>query len=237
MISQRPAPIPQAQTISSEAVAQAPSNQGVASVNTLEQAAGTAPATARNYASASKKPFSPLSAPTTAAPAATVGGPVSAQHVEPESISSVNGKAAIPPGTPTVGAPIVANGSNSANFASSLGDHTRKPSVTISAAGASGYLPNGGPVGGKPSGGNGIQFGSINASASPAIAHSTPQLNQPGSSLSINSQSNPRITSPSVSPSPIPQPPASGGRPPSSLQSQGNPLSFGSIGGDEANVS
>ena len=228
MISQRPTQIPTAQTIPSEAVAQAPSIQGLTTDAPLDQAAGTAPVTARNYANATKKTFSPPSAPSESLPPVIVGGPVSSQNAEPESLMSVNGKA--------VSAPIVANGNNGGNFSSASGDHARKPSVTINATGASGYLPNGGLVGGKASGGNGIKFGFQEAGESPAIAHSTLNLSQPGNSLAVTSPSNPRITSPSVSPSPIPQPPASGGRPPSSLQNQGNPLNFGSLG-DEANVS
>lgn len=116
------------------------------------------------------------------------------------------------------------------NSTSAMGDHTRQPSVTISAAGASGYMPNGAPVA-KPAGGNRPQFGAFNPDGSPAMAHATPQLSQTNS-LAVN----PRITSPTSSPSPIPQPPASGGRPPSTFQGQGNPLHFGSINGDDANV-
>lgn len=108
-------------------------------------------------------------------------------------------------------------------------EHSKKPSVTISAAGASGYIPNGGPV---SAGANRphISFGQMNAGGPPASA--TIPLSQSSMSLSTPA-SNPRITSPATSPSPIPQPASSGGRPPSALPVQGNALSFGSLtGGD-----
>lgn len=76
----------------------------------------------------------------------------------------------------------------------------------------------------------GIQFGSI--TGSPAASHSTPQVAQPSASAPIPIPSNPRVTSPAQSPSPIPQPSASGGRPPSGLSQQGNGVTFGSLGGD-----
>lgn len=117
--------------------------------------------------------------------------------------------------------------------------HGRKPSVVISASGASGQLSNGGPVGQNNARPN-INFGSmLNNQASPAIANSTPQ-GQHGSGLQPqNGVNNPRITSPAHSPSPIPQPPTSGGKPPAGLQGQGNGLVFGSSGMDngDANVS
>ena len=115
------------------------------------------------------------------------------------------------------------------------GDHSRKSSVTISAAGASGYMPNGGPVG-KSTGSNGLRFGAFNPDGTPAMADATPQMSQPSNSLAVNAP-NPRITSPMSSPSPIPQPPASGGRPPSAFQGQGNNVNFGSINGEDPNVS
>ena len=94
---------------------------------------------------------------------------------------------------------------------------------------------------GKTPQGNGIppvQFGSINsmnAGASPSISNSMPQISPNPSSLAVSSTSDPRVTVPTKSPSPIPQPLASsGGRPPSSFHNQGNGLSFGSIGDDAA---
>ena len=106
--------------------------------------------------------------------------------------------------------PAVVNGSSN--------DHSRKSSVTI----------NGGPVGGQKTGG--IQFGSI--TDSPAASHSTPQIVQSSSApIAIPGGNNTaRVPSPAQSPSPIPQPVASGGRPPS--VSQGNGMTFGSLGGD-----
>ncbi|KAI9683090.1 MAG: hypothetical protein M1829_005881 [Trizodia sp. TS-e1964] len=125
-------------------------------------------------------------------------------------------------------APTIVNTNNAAvNGSSAPADHGRKPSVTISAAGASGYIPNGGPVV-PPSRPNSLQFGSINlAGSSP---ENLPQSAQPAASLPVAALANPRLTSPQNSPSPIPQPAASGGRPPSGLQAQGSSLSFGSLG-------
>jgi hypothetical protein len=60
--------------------------------------------------------------------------------------------------------------------------------------------------------------------------------NQSPSMLGVAPSMNPRISSPQTSPSPIPQPAASGGRPPSSLQGQGNGPIFGSLGGDSNDV-
>ncbi|GAB7350634.1 hypothetical protein MBLNU459_g1197t1 [Dothideomycetes sp. NU459] len=122
------------------------------------------------------------------------------------------------------------NGKTSGNMQN--GDHGRKPSVIISASGTTGQIPNGGPVGqsSRPN----ISFGSMNGpQGSPAIASSVPhQVATP--SLTPG---NPRITSPAHSPSPIPQPAASGGKPPSTLPGQSNGLSFGSMGAENGDGS
>jgi translation initiation factor 4G len=109
------------------------------------------------------------------------------------------------------------------------GDHSRKPSVTISSAGTTGYIPNGGPAGGVPSRTNNIQFGALNQ-GSPAMGGPAMLAGQPQLGLGVAQPGNPRITSPSTSPSPIPQPASSGGRPPSTYQTQGNAPNFGSFG-------
>ena len=192
-----------------------------------------APAIARSYANATRKQFSSPSVSANSTLPVALGGSGPGHHGKSDTMSSVNGKGGIPPAVPALGTPTIVNGNNAVNIPSGQGDHGRKPSVTISAAGASGYMPNGSPVVGKP-GGNNIQFGSMDAGPSPVIKYSTLQQNQ---SLSVSNQMNPRITSPQTSPSPIPQPPASGGKPPSSLHGQGNGLSFGSLGGEEAPVS
>ncbi|KAI9704529.1 MAG: hypothetical protein M1820_005603 [Bogoriella megaspora] len=218
-----------------------PINQAATTANPASSSAGGAtspladgPAqapTARSYANATKKTSSPpLIASSTPNPPVAVGGTGQIQHGYANSISPVNGKPAFEPAVPAVSRPpsIVSSGNivNGAHEKFQPSDHGRKPSVTISAAGTSGQLPNGGPVGqananSRPP----IAFGSMNPQSSPAPAHSTPFHHQNanlGTPLS-----NPRITSPAHSPSPIPQPPASGGRPPSGLQGQGNGLSFG----------
>jgi translation initiation factor 4G len=73
-----------------------------------------------------------------------------------------------------------------------------------------------------------IQFGSV--ADSPSMSHSTPQIAQSTPTAPVAIPSNPRVTSPAQSPSPIPQPAASGGRPPSGIQGG---MTFGSLPGDE----
>ena len=228
---------PQAPSSTSQ-VAPAHSPSAPASGRAPPQAAGTASATAKtSYASATKKTFSPPST-SAASNQSAPGVQISAQHGKPDTSSPVNGRVAIPPAVPTVGASAIVNGNTPTSSNSGVGDHNRKPSVTISAAGASGYIPNGGPVAGKPIGGSSIQFGSHPAEASSAAPTAKPQPNQSTNSLSVNTPSNPRVTSPQTSPSPIPQPPASGGgRPPSSLHGNSSSPSFGNFGGAEATVS
>ena len=229
---------PQAPSNASQ-VAPAHSPSASASGRAPPQTAGTAPATAKtSYASATKKAFPPSSASGTPAPSAPAAQ-IPAQNGKPEASSPVNGRVAIPPAVPTVGgASAIVNGNTPTSSNSGVGDHSRKPSVTISAAGASGYIPNGGPVAGKPIGSSNIQFGSHPADALAAAQNPAPQVNQSVNSLAVNTPSNPRVTSPQTSPSPIPQPPASGGgRPPSSLHANSPSLNFGSFGGAEANVS
>ncbi|KZF22759.1 hypothetical protein L228DRAFT_238670 [Xylona heveae TC161] len=195
---------------------------------TTPQAAAPASATARSYASATKKPFSPPVAPgsTGPSPAVAVGASVQSQDGKMNSTSPVNGKNAIPPAVPAVATPAIVNGT------SPQGDHSRKSSVTISAAGTSGFIPNGAPSGGPPSRTNSIQFGSMNAATSPVSSHSVPHGTQGSNAQPVSTPQNPRVTSPATSPSPIPQPTSSGGRPPSGLQGQTNGLSFGSMGGE-----
>lgn len=168
-------------------------------------------------AGASKKSSStPLVATGTNAPLVATG---SSQHAKSNSVSPVNGQPIpIMPAVPIVStAPAVAHGTSTLNGSSD--SHSRKPSVTMSAAGPNSYSTNGGA--------SKIQFG---FQPSPAVSHSTPQ----GASAPIpipGTGGNARIPSPQHSPSPIPQPSASGGRPPSSAQ-PGNTVTFGSFGGN-----
>jgi translation initiation factor 4G len=129
--------------------------------------------------------------------------------------------------SPVNGANTIAHGGSQPNGTPAGADHGRKPSVVINASGASGTIPNGGPVsanGGRPH----INFGAMNAS--PLPQHAAPNPAQ-ASSLPAP-PSNPRVISPAHSPSPIPQPQASGGRPPSGLQNQTNGMTFGQLGGE-----
>ncbi|KAB2569931.1 MIF4G-like type 3 [Lasiodiplodia theobromae] len=195
-------------TTNAAQTANAASNQSTGT--TSPSVAGAAQPAAKSYASAATKKSASPPAIASSTPQVAVG---SAQHGK---TGSVNGKSQIQPAVPAVGPAPIANGAPA---------HGRKPSsMTISAAGTSGPMANG--SNNRPN----ISFGSMNAGGSPAIANSVPQAPQ-------NSTPNPRITSPATSPSPIPQPPASGGRPPASLQGQGNSLSFGSMGGENGGQS
>ncbi|RDA87486.1 hypothetical protein CP532_1632 [Ophiocordyceps camponoti-leonardi (nom. inval.)] len=183
-------------------------------------ATNTSATTAASYASAAGAPKKPAQAPVVAtssqlpAAAGGVSAPF-AQNAKAASPSPVNGK------TAASAAAAVSHGSSAANGSTS--DHTRKSSVTMAASGPNSYAANGGPVGGSKSG---IQFGYD----SPAMAHSTPHV---GTSAPISIPGgNPRVTSPAHSPSPIPQPSASGGRPPSGLQQPQGQMTFGSLSSD-----
>ncbi|KAK0099998.1 hypothetical protein ONS96_007941 [Cadophora gregata f. sp. sojae] len=172
-----------------------------------------------SYASTAKKAVSSppnATSSSTPSPAVAVGGSGPVQHGKSSSISPMNGKPAIAPAVPAVSAPAIAHSSSATNGSST--DHSRKSSVTIGANGM-----NGGPVGGMK-----IQFGSV-PEASPKVAHGTPEGSHNTSSAPI-AIPNPRVTDPSHSPSPIPAPSASGGKPPSGLAQGSNaPMTFGSF--------
>lgn len=155
----------------------------------------------------------------------STGASLPVQHGKINSVSPVNGKSSMSSTSPTVGAH--SGSANSTTNGVSRNDHGRKASVVISASGASGQIPNGGPVGQntRPK----ITFGAVNdTQSSPSIVNSVPYASQTAN-LPTPRQ-DPRIISPAHSPSPIPQPQASGGKPPANLQAQGNGVTFGSIG-------
>ncbi|KAE8385089.1 hypothetical protein BDV23DRAFT_25296 [Aspergillus alliaceus] len=199
---------------------QSTSNQA-ASSHTTPTPSASQPAS-KSYASATKK-----SATDSSAAPVTVGG--SSQHGKSTSVSPVSGKPMQQSQTPGV---TIVNGAPAP--ASSQGDHSRKPSVTITSAGTSGYIPNGGPNS-RP---NSLQFGfAANQPTSPHMGNPAALANQPQPGLGVNPSVNPRVTSPQTSPSPIPQPASSGGRPPpSSYQAQGNVPNFGSFGDAGDNI-
>ena len=172
----------------------------------------------RSYASATKTASTSSFTP--------AGASAPSSNAKPSTESPVNGANAMAQGGPQA-ASAAANGNPSNST-----EHGRKPSVIISASGASGSIPNGGPVSanGRPP----INFGSMNAQGSPLPPASVPYQSQ--ASLPAPPR-DPRVTSPAHSPSPIPQPPASGGRPPSSFQNSSNGMTFGSMGGDGEQVS
>ncbi|ODA78451.1 hypothetical protein RJ55_05832 [Drechmeria coniospora] len=185
-------------------------------------ATNTSATTATSYASAAGAPKKPtVQAPLVAAsnqPPALVGATSerSAQNAKAALPSPVNGKIADNSATPAV-----ARGTSVAN--GSVSGHPRKSSLTMAATGPNSYVANGGSISGAKSG---IQFGFD----SPAMVHSTPQTG--GSAPIPIPGGNPRVTSPEHSPSPIPQPSASGGRPPSGLQQPSGQMTFGSLSSD-----
>ncbi|OJD20829.1 hypothetical protein ACJ73_07835 [Blastomyces percursus] len=130
------------------------------------------------------------------------------------------------PVAPVAGGLTIVNGNTAPN--TSL--HDRKSSVTINPS----LIPNGNPAGASGRA-NSLRFGSLDSQGAPAD-NPAALPHQPQSTLGANASINPRTTSPQTSPSPIPQPIASGGRPPSSLQGQGNNFNFGSFGGDPGDM-
>ncbi|OQV05622.1 hypothetical protein CLAIMM_10331 isoform 4 [Cladophialophora immunda] len=172
-----------------------------------------------SFPSASKPPSTPNASEPTNMSAAVGGAPPAHGHSD-----SVNGRNPTIPAIPSV------------NGSVSLPDHTRKPSMTVTPAGATGFAANGGGPGGTQNKTGNIQFGSLgvaNPAGSPAMGTPPSLAHQNSANLSV-SQLNPRATSPSNSPSPIPQPASvSGGRPPTGFQGQGNGYTFGTLSGDQ----
>ncbi|CAG8924712.1 unnamed protein product [Penicillium salamii] len=193
-----------------------PQGQSTATPASTQPASSQPTQAATSYANATKK-----SATDSTAASATVSG--SAHNGQQSSGSSVNGKPM--QNQPAASGVTIVNGAPTAPAA---GDHSRKPSVTITSSGTSGYIPNGGAPASRP---NSLQFGFANQQSSPNMgAPAVPASNQAQSGLGAPS-TNPRVTSPQTSPSPIPQPASSGGRPPpSTYQAQGNVPNFGSFG-------
>ncbi|KAK2604816.1 hypothetical protein N8I77_007716 [Diaporthe amygdali] len=172
--------------------------------NTTPAPNTTAASTAPSYASAAGAAKKPASTPLVvgaANPSAVAGSSATApQNVPSPSASNVNGRPSVTPAVPAV--PTVAA---TPNVNGGPGDHARNGSVTIPPNGPTSYLANGGAVSNKPPG---LQFGY--AEASPAMPHSTPQLN---ATAPVNIPGAGRNPSPIPSPSPIPQNITSGGRP------------------------
>lgn len=171
-----------------------------------------------SYASATKKAVSSPSVATgsSTTPAVAVGNANPAQQSKATPVAPANGRPQVTPAVPVVSTPVV-NGNSQ--------DHNRKASVTMNGS----FVANGSSSAPKAP----IQFGSL--AESPAVTHSTPAVAQ-SNSAPIAIPSNPRVTSPAQSPSPIPQPAASGGgKPPSTVQSGG--MTFGSHPGGDGDVS
>ena len=153
------------------------------------------------------------------------GPPAIVGHAKSNTVTPVNGSPS-PPSAPS-GAPLVVNSNGPQAI-----DHSRKPS-SVTIQGNSAYL-NGGAAG--PSTRPQMQFGAMTAGASPAVTNSVPNVPHNSNLTTPMANSNPART-----PSPIPQPTISGGRPPSGPQVQSSPMNFGSFAGNDngadANVS
>ncbi|CAJ2507073.1 Uu.00g082590.m01.CDS01 [Anthostomella pinea] len=214
----------------SSIAASVPFGESVFAQQSNSTAAPAAPSYASAAGAAKKQSSTPVVATGSNAPVVATGSSApTPQHAKSSSISPMNGRPnimpAVPSGAPS--APAVAHGTSAVN---GHNEHNRKSSVTMSANGPNSFSANGGSVNtAKP--GN-LQFG---FNDSPAASHSTPQLGS--APVPIPTGSNPRVTSPQNSPSPIPQPSASGGRPPSSAAQQGGSMTFGSFGGGDVEVS
>ena len=197
--------------------AEQPTDASSAVSGTISPLSGAVPAQlpVRSYANASK-----TATQTTPTPA---GASAPTQNAKSATESPVNGANAMAQGG-SQAASAVPNGTPS------HAEHGKKPSVVINASGASGYTPNGGPVSanGRPP----ISFGSMNSQGSPLPPASVPNQSQNLNNLPAP-RTDPRVISPAHSPSPIPQPPASGGRPPSGLNQGNGGMTFGSMGDSE----
>ncbi|KAI1945317.1 hypothetical protein LOZ12_003917 [Ophidiomyces ophidiicola] len=175
----------------------------------------------RSYASATKKSFSQAATSDSASAPSDLSAAQGTQHGQSPSTSQVNGKPTMQSTSiPGAGGPTIVNGNTASN------DHARKPSVTISAAGASGFISNGGPISARQ---NTIRFGAVDSQSSPAMGAAVLANQQ---SLGIAPMNN-RITSPDSSPSPIPQTLSGGRQPPSHFQGPGNMVNFGNFSGDQ----
>ncbi|KAI1274812.1 hypothetical protein F5Y07DRAFT_401094 [Xylaria sp. FL0933] len=184
----------------------------------------TAAPAATSYASAAgavKKPSStPVVATGSNQPVVAAGSSApTPNHAKSSSVSPMNGRPSIMPAVPV---PTVAHGTSTLNGQS---DHNRKSSVTISTNGPNNYPTNGASTGGKP----GIQFGYQD---SPAVSHSTPQ--PPTAPVPIPTSRT--VMEPRSSPSPIPPPSISGGRPSSGAALSNANVAFGSFDNDQSHM-
>ncbi|KAI1306316.1 hypothetical protein F5Y03DRAFT_394558 [Xylaria venustula] len=185
----------------------------------------TAAPAATSYASAAGAVKKPSSAPVVATgsnqPIVAAGSSaLTSNHAKSSSVSPLNGRPNIMPVTPAT--PAVAHGTSTVNGQS---EHNRKSSVTISTTGPNNYPTNGASTSAKP----GIQFG---YQESPAASHSTPQ--PPSAPVPI--PTNRTVMEPRTSPSPIPQPSISGGRPSSGAPPSSANVNFGSLGNDQSHM-
>lgn len=198
------------------------------SPSALQGAFSTASAVRRSsYAAATRSSTAP-NASGSPNMATAIEGSMPSQHSTGDGIAPVNGNLSTIAAIPAPEGSAGMNGNNTSSGGIST-DHIRKPSFTITPSGMNGALSTG-----QPNKANNIQFGSYNTGGSPASGPSPALTNSSPANLGVAGPVNPRVVSPQASPSPVPRPAISGGRPPSSLQTQGNGLIFGQSG-PEAN--
>src|SRR5689334_10998157 len=170
--------IPQTQT--STVVSQSAAHTQTSSVGTNLPSFGRS-----TYAAATRKISTPNAFESSNMSTAVGGAPPSHSHSD----SVINRNPTVP-AVPSIG-PTIVNGNNP--FPPN--DHSRKPSMTVTPAGVTGFTTNGGAGGHAPNKTAGIRFGSVNEGGSPAPGTPPSLSNQPSSTLGVAAL-NPRIASP-----------------------------------------
>ena len=211
----------------------APNNTAAAQKTTRNQvplaqgSTNIAPTAGRSsYAAATGHSLSP-NAFTVNNMATAMEGPAPSRTTHEEAMKPVNGNVPIISATrlPQHETSGAVNGSNSrpTNVATS---NELNPSIA-----ASNMHPNGGVLpAGPPNKAINFQFGEITSGSSPASGPSPALAAVSPANLSVAGTGLPRPISPQTSPSPVPRPVVSGGRPPSSLSNHTNPFVFGQSG-------
>ena len=151
--------------------------------------------------------------------ATAIEGTMSSQHGSRDALGSVNGAiTSLDPSSATnTGGPLPTGPAS---------DQLHKPTFTVTPSNI-----NGGPSGPPHMKANSLQFGDYPAGGARDVG-SSPNLAPTG-------PGNARAMTPQQSPSPVPQPGVSGGRPPAGFNPQTNAPNFGQLGheGLDANVS
>jgi len=221
---------PSQTSISPASTSNTPAHTASPSTSGQSSAAATAGSrpTPVSYAQATKKSSytPPIVSSTTGSPSPVVSG-AQGTNARTSNASPVNGKTqvapAVPTATPAMSGNVIVNGTSG-----SSNGHGRKSSIVSGGNGGSAWMQNGNPQANRQQQGP-IQFGSFPA-------------NQPGqpppggtpvsSNLAAPTIPN-RVSSPQMSPSPLPQPAVSGG-PLNQPGMRDQSITFGSLGSNVA---